>query len=211
MATPTLPARDGSISDRRQEQRTRLLQAAYDLVPEVGVSGLRTRDIACRAGVNIATLHYCFAGKDALLQALFEFIRDRFKGEFGQRIAHAHSAAQKLTVNVELRVDLAKHQPQSFLVWRAFLGEAWTNPTIRVIVQRQLAEQRERLADVFADGIAAGDITLPPGLDPQNPRLAASLLIALYEGILFQYSMDPAAFDLDTYAQAIQSLFGVHN
>ena len=210
MATPTIPARDSSISDRRQEQRTRLLQAAYELVPEVGVSGLRTRDIAQRAGVNIATLHYCFAGKDALLQALFEFIREKFMAEFGGRVAQARTPPERLIAHTEMRVGVVREQPQSLQVWRAFLGEAWVNPTIRAIVQRQLADQRERAVALLVEGATSGEFALPPGIDPvRQPQIAASMLIALYEGILFQYSMDPDAFDLDEYAQAVYALFGV--
>ncbi len=40
------------------ERRRSLVLAAYDLIAEKGFEDLRTRDVAARAGVNIATLHY---------------------------------------------------------------------------------------------------------------------------------------------------------
>ena len=40
--------------DEHGRRRTALLQAAFDVVAEVGFQGLRTRAVANRAGVNIA-------------------------------------------------------------------------------------------------------------------------------------------------------------
>jgi DNA-binding transcriptional regulator YbjK len=42
------------------DRRRSLLQAAFDVIAMSGFEGLRTRAVAERAGVNIATLHYYF-------------------------------------------------------------------------------------------------------------------------------------------------------
>ena len=44
-----------TIQERRREQ---LVLAAFHQVAEHGFEGLRTREVAAEAGVNIATLHY---------------------------------------------------------------------------------------------------------------------------------------------------------
>lgn len=66
------------VGDRR---RIELLAAAYELIAEKGLEGLRTRDIASRAGVNISTLHYYFGTKEALLEAVVLFVAEKFAGE----------------------------------------------------------------------------------------------------------------------------------
>ena len=81
---------------KRDEQRENLLAAAYELVKEVGVGGLRTRDIADRAGVNVATLHYCFEGKDGLLAALYDFILRQVKVERDRCLADANGPEEVL-------------------------------------------------------------------------------------------------------------------
>lgn len=54
----------------------RLLEAARALVPQTGFSGLKVRELARRAGVNLGMFHYHFKTKDAfarrLLQELYE-------------------------------------------------------------------------------------------------------------------------------------------
>src|SRR5215475_10846989 len=65
-------------TELREERRVELIEAAYALIAEKGLEGLRTRDIAARAGVNISTLHYYFGTKEELLVAVIEHVRDTF-------------------------------------------------------------------------------------------------------------------------------------
>ncbi len=51
------------------ERRRSLVLAAYHLIAERGFEGLRTRNVATRAGVNIATLHYYFAKRKISFRA----------------------------------------------------------------------------------------------------------------------------------------------
>ena len=61
-----------------EERRRSLVQAAYHLIAEGGFERLRTRDVAARAGVNIATLHYYFARKEDLIQGVVEYLLQQF-------------------------------------------------------------------------------------------------------------------------------------
>ena len=58
--------------------REALLQAAYRRLATAGFEGLRTRDVAADAGVNIATLHYHFPTKEALIRAVVGYAMSRF-------------------------------------------------------------------------------------------------------------------------------------
>ena len=49
--------------------------AAYKRLAEAGFEGLRTRDVAADAGVNIATLHYYFPSKEALIRGVVAKVR----------------------------------------------------------------------------------------------------------------------------------------
>src|SRR5580658_7557820 len=55
-------------SNRRRE----LLKATFEVIAAVGFEGLRTRAVADKAGVNVATLHYYFPTKEALIWSLAE-------------------------------------------------------------------------------------------------------------------------------------------
>ncbi len=78
--------------------RDSLLEAARSCLVRDGFERITTRRIAEAAGVNIATLHYYFGSKEALLDETMRFALD----EVVQRIDKAVSAAQTLADALEL-------------------------------------------------------------------------------------------------------------
>src|SRR5438874_8805576 len=62
----------------RSERRRALIAAAYQRIASDGFEGLRTRDIAADVGVNIATLHYYFPTKEALIRGVIGQAMQRF-------------------------------------------------------------------------------------------------------------------------------------
>jgi TetR/AcrR family transcriptional regulator, regulator of cefoperazone and chloramphenicol sensitivity len=60
------------------ERRDSLVRAAFACLAADGFEGLRTRSVADRAGVNIATLHYYFPTKEALIGGVAEFLASQF-------------------------------------------------------------------------------------------------------------------------------------
>src|ERR687888_2343905 len=63
----------------RADRRRALVAAAYARIASDGFEGLRTRDVAADVGVNIATLHYYFPTKEALIRAVIGHAMRRFQ------------------------------------------------------------------------------------------------------------------------------------
>src|SRR5271169_4919372 len=57
---------------------TKGLSAAFACLAADGFEGLRTRSVADRVGVNIATLHYYFPTKEALIGGVADFLAAQF-------------------------------------------------------------------------------------------------------------------------------------
>ena len=66
-----------SPEKRRREE---LVVVAYRRLAVAGFEGLRTRDVAAEAGINVATLHYHFPTKEALIRAVIGYAMSRFVG-----------------------------------------------------------------------------------------------------------------------------------
>jgi AcrR family transcriptional regulator len=62
-------------------RRKAIAAAARALIVEKGFEGLRTRDIAQRVGINIATLHYHVPTKAALIEMVAETMKDDFRAQ----------------------------------------------------------------------------------------------------------------------------------
>jgi AcrR family transcriptional regulator len=56
-----------------------IVAAAYRCVGSKGLAGLRMRDVAAEAGVNIATVHYHLTNKTELIRAVVELAHERFR------------------------------------------------------------------------------------------------------------------------------------
>ncbi|MXN73151.1 TetR family transcriptional regulator [Burkholderia sp. 4701] len=59
---------------KREQLKAKIIQGAIDALAESGPAAVTTRKIAAKAGVNLATLHYYFESKDALLIGALEAI-----------------------------------------------------------------------------------------------------------------------------------------
>lgn len=76
---------------RGEQARQQLLQAAIELFGELGLKGATTRDIAQRAGQNIAAITYYFNSKEGLYLAVAQHIADFIQQAFSplaQEIDH---------------------------------------------------------------------------------------------------------------------------
>ena len=75
MKTATARPRAAHAEDRRRA----LVASAFRQIAEHGFEGLRTREVAADAGVNIATLHYYFPTKEALIRGVVAYAMARFR------------------------------------------------------------------------------------------------------------------------------------
>jgi AcrR family transcriptional regulator len=79
-----------NLSDERRQS---LVGAAFEPIAADGFEGLRTRSVAARAEVNIATLHYYFPTKEALIGGVAQYIAAQFVALHGAPPVPSGSAA----------------------------------------------------------------------------------------------------------------------
>lgn len=81
------------------------MEAAFHQIAERGFEGLRTRDIAARAGVNIATVHYYFPTKESLIGGVVEHAMARFRTTLAPQGSPADQLRNHLRAVRHLLVD----------------------------------------------------------------------------------------------------------
>src|SRR5256884_9060947 len=72
-------SRTRPIRSHKEDREQALVEAAYHEIAERGFEGLRTREVAAGVGLNIATLHYYFPTKEALIRGVVEHAMGRFR------------------------------------------------------------------------------------------------------------------------------------
>jgi AcrR family transcriptional regulator len=95
--------RDGNPAETRQE----ILKAAEESFAASGFVGATTRQVAARAGVNVATLHYHFGNKERLYRAVLDAVVSGEVAESGR----SDSPVERLTAVVESLWDHAWARP----------------------------------------------------------------------------------------------------
>jgi AcrR family transcriptional regulator len=172
-----------------EEQQAALVRVAFDLIAQRGFEGLRTRDVAAGAGVNIATLHYYFRTKEDLIRGVLAAAVKGFRSQEAYEVGTAAPGPL-----VQLRAFLRSRQrqmlenPELFTVLLELSTRAIRDPGIRAIMAQTDEEWRAHLADLLHAGVEAG--VLRSDLDV--PAAAAGL-IALSKGVHLQMVMRPDA------------------
>jgi AcrR family transcriptional regulator len=161
---PKLPA-----VDRRQD----LVRAAYELIARLGFEGLRTRDVAAAAGVNVATLHYYFPTKEALIGDVLKHAMQRFRTS----MPAGGSPADQLRNHFAGIRRLVREEPELFAVMGELALRSARDPAIRALYQQTTdiwqATVRGLLAKAARDGLLVGS---------RNLDAQASLVVSALTG-----------------------------
>ncbi len=168
--------------------RRKILDAAAELIAELGWPDVTTRRIAERAGVNNALIHYYFGTKDALL---FEAASTVFTEEFGEpmtRLLTASTLADGLHAYVDYLRTIEDHGPGVVVSTEALL-RSLRDETVRAWIEQLLGGARRVLEALVVASQARGE--LPAYLNPQG---SAIVLAALLDGLVLYRLVDP---DLD--------------
>jgi AcrR family transcriptional regulator len=96
----------------KEDRRQALVLAAFNQIAERGFEGLRTREVADEVGVNIATLHYYFPTKEALIKGVLAEAMRRFRATLEPH----GSPADQLENHLRAVRKLMRDDPQLGLV-----------------------------------------------------------------------------------------------
>jgi AcrR family transcriptional regulator len=162
-------AETAAPSDRRHA----LVEVAYSQIAQRGFEGLRTREVAAGAGVNIATLHYYFPSKEILIGAVLTHAMQRFRSTLDV----SGSTADQLRRHFEGIRRLQRDEPELFAVMGELALRAARDPAIGDLYQQTVDMWRRTIRGLL---IKAGkDGSLPV---PHDPDAQASLVVAAVTG-----------------------------
>ena len=172
------------------DRRTEIAAAARALIVEKGVEGLRTRDIAERVGINIATLHYHVPSKEALIELVAESLRDAFiQQSIDRPRAHLSAAARMDLEFVDFR-EIAFERPEIMLVFSELMERGRRDERIAAAILPMKHRWRQILADLLTEGVSDG--VYRPDIDPEA---FASIIMASFIGFCRNPNKDAAALD----------------
>src|SRR5215469_11438833 len=167
--------------DEHGKRRLALLEAAYDIVAKAGFEGLRTRGVAQKVGVNIATLHYYFPSKQQLIEGLSMLI--------GAKFVTLHAPAPEptgLPALDHLRHEFADgrfyltHHPDLLLVMQEFGLRGKRDPQVQKVVDQMNHHWQANVESIVRHGVTDGTFRSDLTFDE-----VLSFLMAILRGTAF--------------------------
>lgn len=162
------------ISAKREsgdDRRLAIAAAARAIIVEKGLEGLRTRDIAARVGINVATLHYHVPSKEALIALVAETLGADFKAQAARHPRTGKSALERLRLEFADAIEIVEAMPELMLVMTELSDRARRDPAIGAIMKPLYTFWLGQFVEIFTTGLAEG--TFRRDIDP----LAAALIV----------------------------------
>ncbi|MFD9281175.1 TetR/AcrR family transcriptional regulator [Streptomyces mirabilis] len=182
-----------STRARSEERRAEIVRAALEVIAERGYRRASMASVAERVGLTQQGLLHYFPTKDALLVAVLKE-RDQW------------DAVPDTQWRVDLLASLVEYnamRPGIIQTFSALLGESVTegHPAREYFTERY-ARVRASMAAVLR---AEYGERLPNGLTPER---TAPLLVAVMDGLQFQWLLDPESVDMPGAFRDFLALLG---
>jgi AcrR family transcriptional regulator len=161
--------------------RDALLEGALQCLEELGYGEVTTRDIAQAAKANVASITYHFGSKDALIaEALAEGFR-RWLAEFTSRVTRTGAANREARLQSAVRAlgESIKSHAGMARAFIAALSRAPHDEHLRDVLGASYRETRTSIAAFLELG------------EGEQGELLAGILIAMFDGLLIQWLIDP--------------------
>ncbi|MEN8655097.1 helix-turn-helix domain-containing protein [Streptomyces sp. 21So2-11] len=170
---------------RSEERRAEILRAALDVIAERGYRGASLNAVAERVGLTQQGLLHYFPTKETLLVAVLE---ERDQWDTG---ATGRSTAAWRIDLLDSLVEYNAMRPGIVQTFSALLGESVTDEhPARDFFTQRYAQVRAGMAGALHTEYGE---RLPGGLTPEQ---AAPLLVAVMDGLQYQWLLDPRSVDM---------------
>src|SRR5690242_1239131 len=152
-----------STADGRRS-RDRVLQAALDLIIEVGIDRVRLAEVARRAGMSSGQVMYYFTSKEHILLETLAWQEHQDLLRRRATLADVTGAWRKLELFVDLYLPAGPADP-SWILWLEAWARAPHNRDVSQFLDKLINLWRDDLTEIIAGGVEAGEFTAPASLD----------------------------------------------
>ena len=190
---------------RREMTRRHLMDAAAAVFARDGFHGASLDDVAATAGFTKGAVYSNFASKDDLLIAVFEDRQQREEEEMQRTLIEAdqpYEMDDQQMSRVRSVIDRTWDDEWTAL-YLEFVLYARRNPEAQRKLAASVQRQREATIAMLQEAYAG------VGAEPDLPvPTAATLSVALFDGLALGRLADPTAFDEKLLADALAFLVG---
>ena len=164
------------------QRKSEILEAAVQVIIDVGFTEMTVADVAKVAGVSTALVHYHFSSKVDLITAAVRVACDDDK-ELRNSVADGPGSVVHRLDRVLCGSLPSDPSDGSWLLWIETWGETRRLPSLREAMAELTDHEIEVIHRLFAEGAAAGEFVCT------DPAPAAARLSALRDGLAIQQTL----------------------
>jgi AcrR family transcriptional regulator len=167
--------------------REALLEGARRCLEDRGYARTTARDIVAASGTNLASIGYHFGSKEALLNEAIGEAFDEWTQQVGEIAMSAPDASplDRMAASWVALLDSFERNRAMLVAFVEALAQAERSPELRSQLADHYQRTREQIAAMVRTTI--GD----PAGDPAMSERVASFILAVSDGFLVQYLLDP--------------------
>jgi AcrR family transcriptional regulator len=162
--------------------RDALVKGTMKCLLTKGYARTTARDIAAASGANLASIGYHFGSKEALLNEALIRLFERRNRQVGKLAVSGEdrSPLAFLTATFAAADEVFAAPRPVFVALLEAVAEAERSTELRAQLADHYQEARERIAD-----------TVSTNLGTDHPEVMASFLMAVFDGLVIQWLLDP--------------------
>jgi AcrR family transcriptional regulator len=164
------------------QRKSTILDAVVQVIIDVGFTQMTVADVARRAGVSTALVHYHFASKAALITAALKVASDEDK-QLRDSVANGPGSALARLDEVVCGTLPASKDDASWLLWIETWGETRRIASIRDVMEELNDHELAVFVRLIGEGVAAGEFLC------SDPERVASRLSATRDGLAIQKTL----------------------
>lgn len=186
--------------DVSEERKTQILDTAEEVFASHGFEGANMDLIAERSGLSKGAVYWYFKKKDDIISALLDRVFRRSISGLRNIAAEPDSPRSRLLrIGEQISRDYQGMQ-RLMPIALEFYAMALRRKSVRKHLAGLYDELLSILTPLVQEGVASGDFA------PVEPRNAATLLIASYEGLGLVWSLSPKLVDWKSHGPLVASV-----
>jgi AcrR family transcriptional regulator len=180
------------IGDERREQ---IIQALYDCLAETGHESVTVKQIAVRAGLTHGAIHYYFASKEEIIEALVLSLISRYENDFNRILENNTDLKNIMPVLMSHFLDI--------FIFDKRLNRVFVNLTQMSFEREKVRVNMKKLFQAYRSNFKK--LNMRAGIEEKRAGILAMGMVALLDGLSLQRAVDNKSVDNDS----VNKLFAI--
>jgi AcrR family transcriptional regulator len=182
------------------QTRDTILNAACEVIAEIGFENIRMRIVAARAGVSTAALHYHFDTREKLFAAALHYSFGSTGADVYEAKGDGDTATDRLARIINASLPVSPSLRREWAMWQELWCRAGRDKESRSLAVDLYRVHTSWIEETLEDGIAAGEFA------PCDTASHAQLINSLCDGFGVQLMIGSPSVSPDSARQTIWAL-----